>query len=88
MQLTFTERRRPPAVRVVAVVQDIARVASGVDWSCYSADAAPTVHCGCGGAFRSHTRLLERDIGFLEVSQKPCPGCGSHGNLRALAPAA
>jgi hypothetical protein len=84
MQLTFTERRKPAAVRVVAVVQDISRVASGVDWSCYSADAAPIVHCGCGGAFRSHARLLERDIGFLEVSQKPCPGCGSHTNLRSL----
>jgi hypothetical protein len=87
MQLTFTERRKPAPVRAVAVAQDTSRVASGVDWSCYSGEAEPTVHCGCGGVFRSHARLLERDIGFLEVSQKPCPGCRSHSNLRALVPA-
>ena len=86
MQLTFMERRKPSA-RAVGAMRDVSRVVSGVDWSCYSAVPELTVHCRCGGAFRSHTRLLEQDIGFLEVSRKPCPDCGSHSNLQALAAA-
>ena len=87
MQLTFTERRKPSSIRAVAATRDVSRVASGVDWTCYSEVPELTVHCRCGGAFRSHTRLLEQDIGFLEVSRKPCPDCGSHSALRALAAA-
>ena len=84
MQLTFTERRRLSSVRAVASMLDVSRVASGVDWSCYSEVPELIVHCRCGGAFRSHTRLLEQDIGFLEVSRKvagssvaPGPYCSS-----------
>jgi hypothetical protein len=87
MQLTFTERRKPSSARMVAAMRDVSRVASGVDWSCYSDVPELIVHCRCGGAFRSHTRLLEQDIGFLEVSRKPCPDCGSHSDLQALAAA-
>jgi hypothetical protein len=87
MQLTFAERRKPSSVRAVASIRDVSGVVSGVDWSCYSEVPELTVHCRCGGAFRSHTRLLEQDIGFLEVSRKACPDCGSHSNLQALAAA-
>ena len=86
MQLTFTERRKPSSARMVAAMRDVSRVASGVDWSCYSDVPELIVHCRCGGAFRSHTRLLEQDIGFLEVSRRPCPDCGSHSDPRTLTP--
>ena len=58
-----------------------------VGWSEFADMPEMTCYCRCtefpGFRFRSHTKLVRYEGKWLSLTEKPCPNCGQHSNIRA-----
>lgn len=58
-----------------------AEIAAAIDWSVFDR-VRQTLHCGCGGRWRSNAKARTVRGMLVLVSQNPCPDCGSHLDVR------
>lgn len=53
------------------------------DWTPHRQWDENTNHCACGAVWRSHHKIkMTLSYGMVAFTEKPCPVCGSHTNVR------